>query len=48
MPKSTIKKIQLDRPNERVAENKERIQALEIGLKKIDPTFEKPESEIRK
>ncbi len=48
MPKKTITKIQLDRPNERVAEDKERIKALEAGLKKVDPTFEKPESEIRK
>ncbi len=48
MPKKPITKIQLDRPNERIAEDKERIQALEIGLKKVDPTFEKPESEIRK
>ena len=48
MPKKTIAKIQLDRPNERVVEDRERLKALEAGLKKVDPTFEKPESEIRK
>ncbi len=48
MPKKPITKIQLDRPNERIAEDRERIKALEAGLKKVDPTFEKPETEIRK
>ncbi len=42
MPKSKIIRIQLDRPNQQIVEQKERIEAIEAGLKRVDPTFEKP------
>ncbi len=43
MPKKpVVKRIQLDKPNEHIAQVKERLAALEVEEKKRNPEFEIP------
>ncbi len=45
---STIKRIQLDKPNEQVAQVKQRLAALETEEKKRNPQFEVIRQEKKK
>jgi hypothetical protein len=49
MPKTPIiKRIQLDKPTEQMAVLNDKLQAVEVELKKTNPGFKLPKAEVRK
>ena len=48
MPKKKIPRIQLDKPNAQIAILHEKLQAVEVEIKKANPEFKLPEIEARK